>query len=650
MKRTFAVVALLAALGVLMKLAWYEAPRLVVLPGGQLPTTAVEPARDVEADLLARYQVPSERTLVERSLDRYHNMAVSIERTDGLRGLVLLDKLDLEAIHLYEKYPRDFRRLRDSLTDDAAAELLLHWRGYFGLKHADETDRSILIAEIARLSPAQRKVASAYPNALPLLLADPVGVTEMVNRWSGDPKDLGDLLVLLTFVSLDAGSSDIRAALRTLDDHGPLALKAFRIQGLDGFALVCLYGPILQSLGDALPLDQALILLKVNSDYVEGLSRTSRPETIAGYLAHVAELGLVDAVGSSAHGLQLIVEHGVLGERALSPLGAGPDAADVVYEDYQDQDLRNQAVAALAEHGSMALAILDKYASNADFRNILRRYGSAVIGPIARTDSGPAALAALQAKSRWTASEWLAGNVLWLSGDSGQATIELIKKDGLGRVVALNSTDVQFQQFLPLYDVLHLANVMGHGQTPTSGEMTWALVDGCFVVLDALSLAAIQPEGVVAAEAARTEVKASVREAAKSLGRELAENAGDVGAKGLSKRGLEAAAEHASRWWLVRKAGGSFQILSRMPEALPKLGVAEMADLGKSLCGKAGFHLSTWAPIAFITEGAIAMRNIPREQGLKYLRNQMTFAVVGEVAFKKMEEHLASRRPQSKRY
>jgi len=40
--------------------------------------------------------------------------------------------------------------------------------------------------------------------------------------------------------------------------------------------------------------------------------------------------------------------------------------------------------------------------------------------------------------------------------------------------------------------------------------MTWALVDGCFVVADALSLAAVQPEGVVAAEAARSEIKAAL--------------------------------------------------------------------------------------------------------------------------------------------
>ena len=60
--------------------------------------------------------------------------------------------------------------------------------------------------------------------------------------------------------------------------------------------------------------------------------------------------------------------------------------------------------------------------------------------------------------------------------------------------------------------------------------MTWALVDGCFVVTDVLSLAAIQPEGAIAAESIRGEVKAAVREGVKSVGRELtaggAESAG----------------------------------------------------------------------------------------------------------------------------
>src|SRR5206468_4089661 len=151
------VVALLAALGVLMKLAVKEGRG----PAEGRTTPASVPARaqdepDASAALLAKY--PRDRDLVARTLHRYRRTALAIERTDGLRGLALLDRLDLEAIYLYENHPTEFRRLRDSLTDGAAAEWLLHWREYFGLKRADDTDRAILIAEIARLSPSRKRL------------------------------------------------------------------------------------------------------------------------------------------------------------------------------------------------------------------------------------------------------------------------------------------------------------------------------------------------------------------------------------------------------------------------------------------------------------------------------------------------------------
>ena len=120
---------------------------------------------------------------------------------------------------------------------------------------------------------------------------------------------------------------------------------------------------------------------------------------------------------------------------------------------------------------------------------------------------------------------------LLASGDNGQAVIRTIKKDGLERVANLNAASIRFYQFLPLYDVLHLGNVLSRGHSPTSGEMTWAVVDGCFVIADVLSLAAIQPEGAVAAEAVRSEVKAAAREGARSVGRELAEASGEAAGK-----------------------------------------------------------------------------------------------------------------------
>lgn len=640
MKRTFAVVALLAALGVLCKLTVKDLPR--PSSGHPSPQASIEPAApDPGVELLARY--PDHRPLVERTLRTYRQNALAIEKSDGLRGLTLLDRLGFEAIYLYEKHPKDFRQLRDSLNDDAAADLLLHWREYFALKRADDADRGVLIAEIKRLSPTQRRVAARYPNALPLLLADPDGVADLVRRWSGDPAELRDALVMLDLINLEHGASDLRAALRILDDHGSLALEAFRLQGPSGFALVGLYGPVLESLGDGLSLDQALIVLKVNTEYVDELLRTQRPEILAAALRRVGSTGLVEAVGGSPNALRLFIEYGEQGERALAQAGA--DAADVVFEEYTDPTLRIQAVAALAEHGSMALAMLTKYASDTDFREVLRSYGPPVIPPIAQADAGPETLALLRAKDDKSFTESLAQGVLALSGENGQATIRTIRNDGLDRVNELNQADLRFYQFLPLYDLLHLGRVMSQGHSPTSGEMTWALVDGCFVVADVLSLTALQPEGVAAAEAARAELRAATRQTARVASRELTEDGARAVGRGLARRGGEEASDRLARWWAVRLAGGTYHVLHRMPEALERMSVAEVADVSRAVCAKAGLRLSEWGPRYFLRDGRLIPRFLPPGRGLKYIGAQALQAGVGVVAFHKMEEHLSSRRP-----
>ena len=638
MKRTFALAALLAALGVLFKLSYKT-----VGPSGEssasapmvVPGTVVLSEPDPKTDLLAKYRgdIPQVRDLVARVAERFGRNAIAIERTDGLNGLILLDRLDLEAVFLYEKHPTDFRRLRDLLGTDAAADLLLHWREYFGFKRADETDRGILIAEIASLTPAQQQLAARHPTVLPLILADPKGMTELAERMADDEQGLGDVLAVLSFISLEQGASDLRSALRTLENHGPIALEALRRHGLEGFALVSLYGPVLEALGNAMPLDQSLILLRVNADTIDDLLRTHRPETVAGHLRHVAAVGLIEAVGGSPNGLRLVVEHGEPGERALRRAGA--DAADVVFVDFDDPTLQNQAVSALGTHGFVALAMLDKYSHDPDFRQILRTQGAAIIPPIAQADAGPDTIAFLQSKTRRSFTESLALAALFASGDNGQAMIQTIKNDGLGRVSELNQSEVRFYQFLPLYDVIHLGNVLGRGYTPTSSEMTWALLDGCFVVADALSLAAVQPEGAVAAEAVRAEVKASAREGAKSLGRGLAESGGSIASK------------RWARWWTVRSAGGIYQVLRRLPDALPRLTLAQLTEIARPLFARAGMRLTNWRPFRLLHQGTEVLFRIPPERGLKYLTAQALQASVGVVGFQKMEEHLASRRPQN---
>jgi hypothetical protein len=639
MKRVFALVALLTALGVLSKLAFKPRAHSPEDAPGQTRAKEDEtPPSSATIDPLAalgrKYAggAAQERDLVAHVGERFRHTAVAVERTDGLRGLRLLDKLDLEAVYLYEKHPKEFRRLRDLLDDDAAAEVLLHWREYFGLKRADDTDRSILVAELAQLTREQRRLAARYPSALPLILADPAGVADLAESFGHDEKALGDALAVLSMISLENGASDLRAALRTIENHRILALDAFRQSGPEGFALVALYGPVLEALGASLPLDESLVVLRVNSDYLDELLRTHRPQTVANHISHVASLGLVQTVGGSPHALRLAVEYGERGERALTK--AGPDAADVVFGDFADPTLRSQAVTALGEHGSMALVMLDKYAADPDFREILRSHGAAIFPPIAQADTGPEALALLQSKERRSFSEAMAKLALLASGDNGQEVIRTIKKDGLERVAYLYDSKVQFAQFLPLYDVLHLSNVLRHGHSPTSGELTWAMVDGCFVIADVLSLAALQPEGAAAAEAVRAEVKATAREGAKAIGRELVATGGDSASRRLA------------RWWTVRAAGGVYQVLHRLPEALPRMKLAQVIELARPLCAKAGMRLSAWKPIQLLRKGATVPFRIPPERGLKYLAAQLVQASVGAVGFHKMEEHMASRRPR----
>ncbi len=207
--------------------------------------------------------------------------------------------------------------------------------------------------------------------------------------------------------------------------------------------------------------------------------------------------------------------------------------------------------------------------------------------------------------------------------------------------------------------MIHLGNVLRQGYAPTSGEMSWALVDGCFVVADVLSLSALQPEGVAAAEAIRSEVKGAVRQGVRATGRELAEAGSEIAgasvgrqqaARSIERAGAEATAtvaERLSRWWTVRSAGGIYQVLSRLPEALPKLSLAQVAGMAGPLCTKAGMRLSAWGPVRFLKGGAEVVMRVPPERGLKYLTAQMLQAGVGVVGFQKMEEHLRSRRPHA---
>jgi hypothetical protein len=304
----------------------------------------------------------------------------------------------------------------------------------------------------------------------------------------------------------------------------------------------------------------------------------------------------------------------------------------------------------------MALAMLDKYATDPDFRAILRAHGEAVIPPIAQADAGPRTLAYLGAKNRRTFTESLALAALFASGDNGQATIRTIKNDGLERVAQLNQSEIQFYQFLPLYDVIHLGNVLRKGYAPTMGETTWALVDGCFVITDVLSLVALQPEGAVASEVVRSEVKAAVREGAKTLSKDLVATGSESAGKALvrheagaalaqgASQGGSTVSKQLARWWSVRSAGGLYQVLKRFPEALPRLSLAQLTEMAGPLASKAGLRLSRWRAVRLLKDGAEVVLRIPPQRGLKYVAAQAVQAGVGVVGIQKMEEYLKSQR------
>lgn len=649
MKRIIAIAVLLGSLGVLLKVGGkrrdFEAPN-------EGPASPVETSHlgRLNAENRIRAEYAKDQELVSRVLDRFGRNAIAIERTDGLRGLRLLDQLDLEALYLYEHASDDFRRLASIIDDEAAAEILLHWREYFGLKRSDSNDRRVLITSISRLNGRQRRAATVVPAALPLILVDPSGMTNLIERWGNDADRLGYALAVLMCLDLSEGSTDLKAATRTLDVYGDLALDAYRLQGLDGFAAVHKFGSVLLSLRDAIPLDEALIVLRVNETYVSDQIRQRSAEGVAAELRHIAAVNLVPEVGGSPDGLRLVADHGDLAEKALHRVG--PDAASVVYEYGSQKADQASAVAAVAEYGPAALAMITKYGDHEGFREILRRDGPGVVPQIAQADASPELLAELGAKSERSTLEHVAYALTKFSGESGQQAIDLIKRDGLDRMEELGETHTAFYEFLPLYDLLHLGNVARKGYSPTKGEYAWAVFDAGFIIADVLSLTALQPQAVVASELARSELKTVAKGAARSAGRAATESTAEVAGRVATRRAaVEAtdAASRASRWWVVRSAGGLFETLRQTPEALGKLSLREATEMSRPFCARAGLRLSQWAPVRFLKQGELIIRRIPPQRGIKYVLFEATQAGVGVVAIHKMEEHLSTGRPSPDR-
>lgn len=639
-RRILAFIVLLSGLFAFVKLFRHSS----VLPVSvELPQqVAVEDFARIKARLIEKYATDTDAAeMVRRVLDRYAQTALSLEKTDGLRGLKLLDLMDLEALYLYEKHPRDFRRLCELVDDEAAAKILLTWRDYLGLKRADETDRALWIAELERLSPSRRSLVEKHPEILPLMMSEPEAVAALVERMSHDHADLRDTIVALQLISLREGPKNIRSIVDTLDRHPKWSLEALRKRGPEGLLLVSLFGDVIESLANESVLDDVLVALQVSCEDMQEYLRDHSPESLASHLRHLSARGLLSRVADHPNALRLTLEYGDRGEAAIR--AAGADAADVAYQVYSDSVLRRQAIEALADHGLPAAVILEKYATDNSFREILRRDGAAIIPPIVRSDLSPEIVARLREKNERSMVESLALGVMSLSGESGQATIRMIYKDGLPRAAQVYDTELSAVQFLPLYDMTHLANVLARGYSPTSGEWTWAMFDGAFVVADVLGLVALQPEAVAASEFTRAQVrgvaKAGVREAVETIGTKTAR-----AAAGAGQEGAVSVARRVGTWYSVRSAGGLAHVLKQLPRAMDKIGLDRLQSMAMPLARKAGLRLTRFEPLRFMKDGREILMRIPADRGLKYLAVESAQAGVGLAAFWKMEEHLASRR------
>ena len=655
MKRLFALVILLAALGATLKLASHLAlsARLNITTANrsspqnapqsgisdQTPMVAQHALTELDAIRVAwaarSWTTANDAELALRMLDKYAYTAVRIEATDGLRGLKLLEALDLNAVTLYESHPTEFRTLRDALRDDdAAATILLQWRDYFGTKLTDHQDRRALVNAVASLPRAARKAAAEYPNALPLLLTDPQGVLDLINDWRDTPERLGDVLAILSFADLESGGADLRIAVRGLRLHGPLAMEAYRVRGISGFILVCLYGDLIQEIGDHPPLNDVLTLIEANSDDLDQLLRIRRPDDLARLIRHVAAVNLVKEVGGAPQGLRFVSRYGEEGEKALRQVGSW--AVPIVSAFESDPTLANQAVRAMAVHGQEGYRILSKYADDADFRLILKTYGPAVIPPIARVDQIPETLQRLKENPDPSLSQVFIQGLMAIGRESGQGVIQTIKDEGMERVAWLHAAEgLQPQELLPLYEVVNLANVLSRGWTPSMGELTFALFDVAFIIMDVVSLGSLQPEGVAAIEAARTNLRSSARATLREVG------------EGATTRMTGHPARDVLGWTgrrlAVEQAGGLFATLKRLPEVLPKLTPGEMADLARPLATKLRLNLARFAPVRLLHSGVETVRPIAI-RGTKYMSDNLIAAGVGIVAISKMEEYLQSRR------
>ena len=631
MRRFFLCTILIAALAVAAKLVFKRAP-VGPSPVGSTHVSA-RVSRSVadavadqpqDSELLARY--PDEQELVARTLESFGHNARRIAATDGLHGLRLLDELGDAAMCLYEERPDEFRKLTLAIRADAdAAKLVGAWSRYFDPRQADREATTIVTTELSKLPVRARRLAKQTPEALPFLLTDYRRTADVLERLGPDA------LEPLAFVDLSDRGQSLRRALSVLDRHGKLAIAATTELGPAGFLLVERFGPLIVELEPELGIRESLEVIASALDDLDELSPTRRPTALAETILHLKNRGLLVHAAGTRYGLRLAVEFGRDGERVLESVG--PLAADVIYRHYPDGPQRNAVVQAIAQGGVPAAVAADKFASSDKFRRIVERDGAPAVLAVAAACTAEESREFLAAKQQRTWSEGLALAALRLAGDDGDKTIRTIDRDGIDRVQALAATNIEFYQLLPLYDLSHLGGVLVHGFVPTRGEFAWAGVDAGLVAFDALSLMTLQPEGVAAAEAARTTAKS--------------------GAKVAVKTGTRAVVEEATESLVARTARTAVNDLAReTAEQLGKRATAAgehaaetaSAELATSLARRSGIRLVRWETVVAATSSAAgSLAALPRNRLTKYVAVNVAQAGVGLLAIHKMEEYLEGR-------
>ena len=269
-------------------------------------------------------------------------------------------------------------------------------------------------------------------------------------------------------MSIDLGTGRRRPRRRDPDDR-PLRRPGARRLPAPGARRVRhrppASGPLLLAIGDAIPLDQALIVAQGQ----RGVPVEATPVAVAGGPGPggPARRGGRPDPGGRRQPLRAPADRRARRDgRSRALRRSGPDAATIAFESYEPP-LRERAVEAIAEYGPAALAMLAKYAEDPGFREILGRYGPAVIPPIARAD----AVARIAGRAQGEAGPIDPGerrlrDGLDVEGErpAGHRP-DPRRRDRAGPRRSATS-ETAYYEFLPLYDVLHLGEHPPPGLRP----------------------------------------------------------------------------------------------------------------------------------------------------------------------------------------